>query len=767
LIEPSDAGATATTERRRIRVTGTVQGVGFRPFVYRTATRLGLAGSVSNDAAGVIVEAEGPRVALDALLTALAQEPPPLARVASVTSERLPATGRRGFVVAPSSSAGRVDVPVPADVGPCDACLAELYDPTDRRFRYPFINCTDCGPRYTITHRIPYDRAWTSMAGFTMCTPCQAEYDDPADRRFHAQPNACPTCGPQLELTTPAGAVLARAGAALDATVDRLLAGEVVAVKGVGGYHLAVLAGDEAAVARLRRRKARDDKPFAVLVADRAAAERLVELDDEAARSLRAPARPIVLARRRDPAEVADAVAPGLVELGVMLAPSPLHDLLVREVGRPLVLTSGNRHDEPIAHTDADAHERLAALNDAVLRHDRAIHIRCDDSVLRAGVDGGLQPVRRSRGLAPAPLRLPVGSRRRVLAVGGELKSTIAVATGRQVVLSHHLGDLEHPATYRAFLQAVDHLLAIQEISPEVVAHDLHPEYLSTKFALELDVEHRAVQHHHAHIASCLAEHGEQGPVIGIAFDGLGWGTDGTAWGGELLVCNLDTFERAGHLLPVPMPGGAAAVREPWRMAVSWGLQALGHDRVGEVVGPLDDRWPAVRAVAASGRALPTSSAGRLFDAVAALLGVRSRVSYEGQAAIELEALARSVPVDAVRGGRAGTVTVRTEADGLVLDPSELIRQLVAWSGAGGEPADIAAWFHDELAEGTVEAATRVAGDHGLDTAALSGGVFQNARLTELVAGGLRRAGLRVLVHRLVPPNDGGLSLGQAAIASR
>jgi hydrogenase maturation protein HypF len=758
-------------ERRRIRVTGTVQGVGFRPFVYRTARALGLSGSVGNDAAGVVVEVEGAVASLDRLVHALAQDPPPLARIETVSVTTGPVLGVTGFEVVGSQEGGGLDVPVSVDVGPCDACLAEVLDPADRRYRYPLLNCTDCGPRYTITRGIPYDRAATTMAPFPMCDACRTEYEDPADRRFHAQPNACATCGPQLRLTASDGRALAAGGDALEEAVRRLREGEIVAVRGVGGFHLATPADDGAAVTELRRRKRRDDKPFALLVADVAAARTLVDLDDVAAGLLAGHRRPIVLAPRRADAPVADGVAPGLHELGVMLPPSPLHALLAADLARPLVLTSGNLSDEPIAYRDRDAYERLGPLVDAVLTHDREIHIRCDDSVLRASVVGGTQPIRRSRGYAPEPLRLPAGSTRRVLAVGAELKSTIAVTRAGTAVLSHHLGDLEHPATHEAFLQAIGHLLDLHGIEPEVVAHDLHPEYLSTKLAIDLELPRRGVQHHHAHVASCLAEHGVVDQVVGIAFDGLGWGTDGTAWGGEVLVCDLDGFERVGHLAPVGLPGGAAAVREPWRMAVSWAVHALEEGDLAAAVGTLDGRWEAVASLATSDRTLVTTSAGRLFDAVAALLGLRSAVTYEGQAAIELEALARSVPTpsgdELASTWRAGDpVVVRMERGMRVMDPAELIRTLVRARGRGVPRAELAAWFHEVVAGAVVEVAVAVAEERGLGTVALSGGVFQNLRLTRLVASLVEAAGLRVLVHRTVPPNDGGISLGQAAIAS-
>ncbi|MFN2556447.1 MAG: carbamoyltransferase HypF, partial [Nitriliruptorales bacterium] len=467
-------------ERRRIRVTGTVQGVGFRPFVYRLAVELGLVGSVANDHAGVIVEAEGAPLRLDELCRRLAAETPPLAHVASLTSQPLPPTGMEtSFEIVTSVEGGAPDVPVSVDVAPCVDCLAELADPQDRRFAYPFINCTNCGPRYTIVRRVPYDRPFTTMATFRMCAACQAEYDDPLDRRFHAQPNACPACGPRLVLSAPSGQVFEEGARALDDAATRLVAGEILAVKGLGGYHLATDATNATAVKELRRRKARDDKPFAVMVADLLAARGLCLLAGEAEEALTSPRRPIVLAPRRTPVEVAEEVAPGLPELGLMLPYTPLHVLLLERVGRPLVMTSGNLSDEPIAHTDDDAFARLGPLVDAVLSHDRGIHIRCDDSVVRASIDGHPQLARRSRGYAPEPLPLPRPGSRQVLAVGAELKSTVTVTKGDLVVVSHHIGDLEHYATYRSFLQAVDHLCHLFGVEPEVVAHDLHPEYLS------------------------------------------------------------------------------------------------------------------------------------------------------------------------------------------------------------------------------------------------------------------------------------------------
>ncbi|MCU1354107.1 MAG: carbamoyltransferase HypF, partial [Acidimicrobiales bacterium] len=556
-------GPGVARERRRVRVTGTVQGVGFRPFVHRHAIALGLDGWVRNDSAGVLIEVEGEPAVLEQLTRAIRDEPPRLARVDAVEVRAgLAPLGVAGFHIAPTEAGGPATAPVGVDTATCAACLAEVDDPADRRYRYPFTNCTDCGPRYTIVQRVPYDRSATTMAGFTMCAACQAEYDDPSDRRFHAQPNACPACGPQLTWRCPTGEAIAVGDEALAATVDALRSGRIVALKGIGGYHLAVDAGSDAAVAELRHRKHRDDKPFAVMVPDMAAARRVGVVDAAALADLQGPGRPIVLVPRAGDGALAGGVAPGLAEVGLLLPYSPLHHLLLGAVARPLVMTSGNVSDEPIAHDDGDAVARLGPLVDGLLTHDRPIHIRCDDSVVRAS-PRRLQVLRRSRGLAPEPVRLPVAAARPILAVGAELKCTVAVARGGFVVASHHVGDLEHLATYESFLQAIDHLCHLYDVRPEVVAHDLHPEYLSSKLAADLDLSLVGVQHHHAHVASCLVEHGRTAPVLGLAFDGLGYGTDGTLWGGELLVADLERSARVGHLRPVAMPGGAAAIREP------------------------------------------------------------------------------------------------------------------------------------------------------------------------------------------------------------
>ncbi len=772
-------------QRCRLRVTGTVQGVGFRPFVFRHAVRLGLAGFVRNDSAGVLIEVAGPPSAIGELRRLLVDHAPPLARVTGVTASPLPVpAGPRAlpgadddarFVIARSADDGRSDAPVSIDTGTCDQCLAEVDDPADRRHGYAFTNCTNCGPRYTLVLSVPYDRPATTMAGFTMCPDCQREYDDPTDRRFHAQPNACPACGPQLSLSGPGGAcwpgwpaAIGDDGPVADGAVGEaaaaLSSGAILAIKGVGGYHLSADATSIQAVAELRRRKARDDKPFAVMVPDLDRARELVELTDVGAAVLGSPRRPIVLAPRRATGWVAPGVAPGLAELGVMLPYAPLHHLLMAAVGRPLVMTSGNLSDEPIAHTDGDAVDRLSPLVDGIVAHDRPIHIRCDDSVVRAR-GGATQVLRRSRGYAPEPISLPARAPRPVLAVGAELKSTVAVAKDTMVVASHHLGDLEHPGAYRSFLQAIDHLCHLCGVTPEQVAHDLHPEYLSTKLASELDLPAVGVQHHHAHVASCLVDHGRTGPVLGVAFDGLGYGTDGTLWGGEFLVADLVASERVGHLAPVALPGGSAAIRQPWRMAVAWLAKSCGPGVAADVGRRLDARaGTLVSLLDGPQTSLPmTTSVGRLFDAVGAMACGRTTVSYEGQAAIEIEALAAAVPPGGVG---PYPVALTTSGGRAVMDPVPLVAAVAADLAEGRPGPEVASAFHEGVAAATVTLAARLATARGLSTIALTGGVFQNARLSGLIEDGLRGCGLEVLVHRTVPPNDGGISIGQAAVAA-
>jgi hydrogenase maturation protein HypF len=750
--------STLALRRVAVRVDGVVQGVGFRPHVFRLAEEHGLSGSVGNDVHGVVVEAEGPPEAVASFLDALATRAPPLAHVHAVTVRELAPAGATGFAIVPSDPSGAPDALVAADGATCDACLAELRDLADRRHRYPFINCTDCGPRFTIVRDVPYDRPLTTMARFAMCAACRAEYDDPRDRRFHAQPNACPDCGPRAWLE---GAAVPGAPDAVAAAAALLAGGAIVAVKGLGGYHLACRAGDERAVAALRARKHREDKPFALMAADLDAARELVLLRPAEEELLVSAARPIVLARRHPGARVAATVAPRARELGVMLPYTPLHHLLLAGAGGPLVLTSGNASDEPIAFRDADARTRLAAIADAFLVHDRPIHVRTDDSVVRVAA-GAPRTLRRSRGLVPASLRLP-GDGAPLLACGAELKSTFCVARDGRAWVGHHIGDLQDAATLRAFAEGVEHFERLFAVAPRLVAHDLHPDYRSTAYALEREgVETLGVQHHHAHLAACLAEHGVEGPAVGAIYDGSGLGTDGTVWGGELLVGDAHGFVRAGHLRAVALPGGDRAVAEPWRMACAWLLASGGGEPPvvpRALAGAVDARrWDVVARMARTGFAAPpTTSMGRLFDAVAALCGVRSTVRYEGQAAVELEALADP--------GDRGAYALPVGPD-LVLDARPVIRAVAGDLAAGVPVAAVAARFHRGVAEATGEACAAAARRAGLDTVVLSGGVFQNRMLLEDTRDGLRQRGLRVLIPERLPCNDGGISYGQAAVAA-
>jgi hydrogenase maturation protein HypF len=737
-----------------VRVEGIVQGVGFRPFVHALAHRVGVAGWVGNDVRGVFIEAEGDDSAVAAFVAALETEAPPLAVVERVSTRDLPVTGETGFRIAVSADGGPRRALISPDVATCADCLGEVFDPADRRYRYAFTNCTNCGPRFTIIRGVPYDRPNTTMSGFTMCAACAAEYEDPGDRRFHAQPTCCPACGPRLQFTGAAGDPMV-------AAADWLRDGRVVAVKGLGGYHLAALAAHEGAVDALRSRKHREDKPFAVLAPDLDWARRLGRVDAAAEAVLQSPVAPIVLLPRTADAPVASGVAPDNRHLGVLLPYTPLHHLLAREVGEPMVLTSGNVSDEPIAYVDDEARTRLADIADGFLTHDRPVHMRTDDSVVRVFAGQPLL-LRRSRGYAPHPVPVAWEFARPVLACGAELKHTFAVATGRHVFVSHHIGDLENYETFRSFVDGVDHFQRLFDVEPSVLAHDLHPEYLSTKYAMDREgVELVGVQHHHAHIASCLADNGETGPVIGVAFDGLGFGSDGTLWGGEFLVADLAGFERVGWFEPVAMPGGTAAIREPWRMAAAYLDAAFGDSLPAglDVVVRHADRWHDVVALARSGvGSPPTSSAGRLFDAVAALLGVRDAINYEGQAAVELEQ--RADP----SVGDSYPVEVPDRAPYVLTGPA-LVAAVVDEMHRGIEPSIVAGRFHRSLASAAGAVCARIRDATGLTAVALSGGVFQNELLLGWTVEELEGRGFRVLVHSRVPPNDGGISLGQAAVA--
>ena len=828
-------GSRSVASRARIVVRGTVQGVGFRPHVYRLAQAHQLGGWVVNTTEGVVVDVEGDDDELASFVAEVRSQAPPLAVVEEVELTYLPLAGQRTFAIRASQSQDGQFVPISPDVATCDDCRRELFDPADRRYRYPFINCTNCGPRFTIVEDIPYDRPRTTMRVFAMCPDCAREYHDPADRRFHAQPNACPRCGPRLWLVdregrpVPAEDVppppLERGGSEGGASSHAgdqertdnpsyrairwaawlLAEGAIVAVRGVGGFHLACDATNPAAVATLRERKRRVDKPFAIMSPDLETVESYCLVGDAERQLLESPARPIVLLRRREepspPAPpslrrkgvssplprgeggrgirsglpIAPEVAPANRNLGVMLPYSPLHHLLLDEFRRlrpapaALVLTSGNVSEEPLAVGNAEALERLRDLADYFLLHDREIRTRCDDSVARV-FRGRPTLLRRSRGYAPAPVRLKrhLGA---VLACGAELKNTFCLTRDNYAFLSQHVGDIENLETYESFRSAVEHFERLFRIEPEAVAYDLHPDYLSTQYAQERlaasDGRLRgvAVQHHHAHVASCMVENFLEGPVIGVAFDGTGYGADGAVWGGELLVGDYAGFRRAGHLAYIPLPGGDLAIRRPIRMALSYLRAAFGEEGFDLPLpalrrAPADEVRAVRRQLAAGLNAPPTSSVGRLFDGVAALLGVREAVNYEGQAAIELEMLAD----EGVEEAYEWLPTLEGEA--LVYDPAPLIRKVVADDLAGVPRPTIAARFHNAVAAMVVVACAEIRARTGLGRVCLSGGVFQNGYLLGRALDGLEAAGFEVYTHRLVPPNDGGVALGQAAIAS-
>lgn len=756
-----------------ITVTGIVQGVGFRPFVYRLATELRLDGRVRNESGRVLVELAGPPRTIDEFGSRLVTEAPPLARIDSVTRVERPTAvddPGPGFHIVESRATAAEPTVVSPDIATCAECLHELFDPADRRFGHPFITCTNCGPRLTITRTVPYDRANTTLAGFDMCEPCRAEYTDPGDRRYHAQPIACTDCGPTLSLH--AGADRGRGesiGSAevIEQAAQRLRAGQIVAIKGLGGYHLSVDATDPAAVARLRSRKQRPDKPLAVMVADVEAASRLADLSPVQAELLASPQAPIVLVRSRTDSPLAANAAPNNPLVGIMIAYTPVHHLLARAVGRPLVMTSANHSGEPLAHT-LEQIVSLAGLYDAVVDHDRPIATPCDDSVVRMVGDLAL-PIRRARGYAPIPVAIGSASTPPVLALGAELKNTVCIAAGGRAWISQHLGDVANLATLQAVGDTVDRMADFYRIDPVVVAADRHPGYLSTRLARERVAGGRRlelVQHHHAHVAAVMAEHqlDPTRPVVGVAYDGTGYGDDATIWGGEILLADAAESRRVAHLEPFQLPGGDAAIANPSRAALAL-LAHLGID--------WDPGNPAVAAHTQTELDLlarqldggfgcaATSSMGRLFDAVAALIGIRQKVTFEAQAAIELEiAAGRFAPTDAV------DPRYRLERNGTVLSPDPMVRAILDDLATDTDRGLIAARMHHAIADATVATAQSIAHDEGLDTVVLSGGVFQNARLVDLCRTDLARSGLAVFTHQLVPPNDGGLSLGQAFVAS-
>jgi len=760
-------------ETRRYRIRGVVQGVGFRPFACRAARELELGGWVLNDAEGVLLEVCGDPARLDSFAERVRGRAPAAARVEAVELlERRPGGGETGFEIRDSEEA---EAPrralIAPDLAVCEDCLRELLDPADRRHLYPYINCTACGPRYTIVRGVPYDRARTTMAGFPMCAACAAEYEDPRDRRFHAQPTCCWDCGPRLALRLPGDAGEA-GGDPVGEAVRMLLEGAIVAVKGIGGYHLMADARNERAVAELRRRKRRESKPLALLSAGLDAVRRYAEMSAEEAALLRSPARPIVLLRKRSsPGGLADSVAPGNAELGAMLAYTPVHHLLLRRELDTVVATSGNRAEEPIAFEDGDALRRLAPIADALLLGERPIERRADDSIARVtrlGGEAAVTPLRRARGYVPEPLGAPIEPPP-LLAVGAQLKSAICLSRGAELFLSHHLGDLDEAASRRAFEAAIGDLRALLGVEPELVVHDLHPDYASSAWAAERSgLPTLAVQHHHAHLAACMCEHGLTGQVLGVVFDGTGYGSDGAVWGGELLLGDYAGFERVGQLEYMSLPGGERAVREPFRVALALLRAAFGSlDGLGDlpVVARRSEEELRVlgRMIETGAGSPPCSSVGRLFDGVAALLGLREVAEYEAQAAIELEQLAASGPRSAAPFGWA----LHEDEAPLRIDPRPLVRELVAELRAGrASAAELSARFHATAIEMTLRACLEIRARRGVDRVLLSGGVFQNELLLRGCHAALRDERFEVFSHRRVPPNDGGIALGQAAIAA-
>jgi hydrogenase maturation protein HypF len=749
-----------------------VQGVGFRPYAYNLARRHSLAGFVLNSPRGVFIEIEGDPATVEAFVAALPAEAPPLVRIAQIIRISIPVTGESSFAIHESDAAGSAFALVPPDICVCDACLADTCDLANRRHDYPFTNCTNCGPRYSIILDVPYDRPMTTMAEFAMCDDCLREYRDPENRRFHAQPNACPVCGPRLNLVEPGRSALPEpqtSRAVLERVADLLRAGGIVAWKGLGGYQLACDARQPAAVEELRRRKHRSEKPFAIMVASAKVAASICFASSEEIAALVSRERPIVLLRRRPGANLADAVSPGNPATGVMLPCTPMHDLLFRILRErwnaepALIMTSGNISEEPIVIDNVEAEERLAGIADAFAHHNRRIHTRVDDSVVRI-VSGQTMLLRRARGYAPQPVWLGRGEAE-VLACGAQQKNTLCLTRAGFAMPSQHLGDLENFETLRFFEETLDRMKRLFHVTPTAVAHDLHPGYLSTQFALKLEnLPCIGVQHHHAHIASCMAEHQLTGRVIGIAWDGTGFGIDSTIWGGEFLAADYLGFDRYARLRPVLLAGGDSGVREPWRIARSYLLDAFGaipdHPRWTAMASP-ERRRVVDTMLQRRVNTIPTSSAGRLFDAVASLIGLRHTVSFEGQAAMMLEAAASSDPeasADPYDFGLTGSSPVE-------VDLRPMIRQIIADVDIGAAQTHIATRFHATLVAIIAAVCGRMRSELQLNRVCLSGGCFQNALLLEGCLETLRRDGFEVFSHREVPANDGGISLGQAAIA--
>jgi hydrogenase maturation protein HypF len=756
-----------TMRRIQAKIRGAVQGVGFRPFVYSLASRLGLGGYVLNEPAGVELELEGNSAAIDEFLLQLHDSPPPLARILEVAIQEAEPQGQRDFIIRESSGEGQRTVLVAPDMSTCEDCLCEMNDSADRRHSYPFINCTNCGPRYTIIRDLPYDRQYTTMSAFEMCPDCRAEYEDPSNRRFHAEPTCCPVCGPRIWLEDTNGSLLECDDAVAEAL--RLIGeGHILAMKGLGGFHLVCDATNDDAVNMLRQRKERDRKPFAVMVRDIKVVSGICQLTPEAEETLHSPQRPILLMAKQDDSGLAEGIAPGSSYFGLMLPYTPLHYLIMQGPFDALVMTSGNISDEPIAHENDDARRRLAELADYFLLHDRDIHIRTDDSVVQL-IDAKLVMLRRSRGYIPFPIELPQGiGNHNVLAVGPELNNTVCLTRGDMAYISHHVGDLQNVPAYDAFVQAVGHMQDILSIKPQAVACDMHPGYLSTRYAKECGLPLIEVQHHHAHIASVLVEAGCTEPVIGVAYDGMGWGDDGLSWGGEFMVCDLAGYERMGYLEPTPQPGGDAAAKKIVRMAFSFLMKEYGEEATAlasELLPSLNEQETKIIAQQIErGLNCPlTSSMGRLFDAVSALTGICDYNSYHARAPMEMQARAMRARDE------EGCYAVRIDESQngqLIVRTGDIIRAVIEDRRKGICVDNIAARFHNTIVRLTLDICKSIRYKTKLSKVALSGGVIANALLTERLLIMLRHEGFETMINRQAPPSDGGVSLGQAAIAA-
>jgi hydrogenase maturation protein HypF len=748
-------------KRVEIEITGIVQGIGFRPFIYNLAHKHFIRGWVLNNEKGVFIDAESEDGNLDHFIQEIPTLAPPLARIESFNVKYLEPFGYTTFEIRKSKEAQEKFVLISPDVATCDQCLSELLSPQNFRYRYPFINCTLCGPRFTIIQDIPYDRHKTTMSPFTMCPICQKEYEDPSDRRFHAQPNACPACGPSLCLEDREGKEVA--GDPIEKTLQLLKMDCIVAIKGLGGFHLACDAKNQEAVSSLRSRKFREDKPFAVMCRDMQEIRKHCQVNQEEERLLLSVERPIVILRRKKDSVIAHAVAPYQDTLGVMLPYSPLHHLLLNGLLKTLVMTSGNISDEPISYKNEEAFNRLSKIADYFLFHNREIHTRCDDSVTRI-VGGKPYIIRRSRGYVPFPIKVPFPLEM-ILACGGELKNTFCLTRGQYAFISHHIGDLENLETLTSFEEGIEHFKRLFYIEPKAVAYDLHPDYLSTKYAQSLpDIPKIGVQHHHAHIVSAMAENGIEGDVIGVAIDGTGFGLDGTIWGGEFLIANFRDFDRAAHLKKVPMPGGSMAIKEPWRMAMVYLSEAFGEEAKDlkiDLMRRVDPKkWEILSRMIEKEVNTPwTSSMGRLFDATSSLLSVRDEVRYEGQAAIELEMVADQSVKEKY------SLHIHKDEKPMVIDSTEMIREIVHDLADGIPSSKISGKFHQTISHLIVEICETIRFKEKLARVVLSGGVFQNIFLLSLVTEGLKRSGFDIYTHHLVPTNDGGISLGQAVIA--